>query len=75
MATQDFAVAVGAVLVGVLCIHGAIAQVRSGETWGATGKGRVFRSEEPGYFWALFAVRIVLGPLALLLGWFALLQR
>ena len=72
MALQDTAIAIGATLVGVLCIWGAIAQWRSGETWGATGKGRVYRDEEPTYFWYMFAVRIVLGPIALILGLIAL---
>jgi hypothetical protein len=72
MAPQDIAIAIGAALVGVLCIWGAIAQWRSGETRGATGKGRVRRDEEPVYFWYMFAVRIVLGPIALILGLIAL---
>lgn len=72
MASQDVAVALGLVLAGALCIWGAIAQLRSGETWGATGKGRVCRAEEPRYFWYMFTVRIVLGPVAPLLGLIAL---
>lgn len=42
------------------------------ETWGATGKGRVYRAGEPSYFWYIFAIRIVLGPTALILGLIAL---
>lgn len=60
--TQIIAIAVGCMLVGVLCIGGAIQQLRTGETWGATGKGRVVRDEEPGYFWWMFVMRIVFGP-------------
>lgn len=72
MTSQSVAIAVGAAFVGALCIWGAIAQWRSGETWGATGKSRVYRDEEPVYFWYMFAVRIVLGPIALILGLYAL---
>lgn len=68
----SLALAIGCVLAGVLCIHGAIDQVRKGETWGATGVGRVYREERPGYFWYMFWVRITLGPIALILGLYAL---
>lgn len=70
--TEAVAIAMGCVFVGALCIWGAIDQVRTGETWGATGKGRVYRAGEPGYFWYMFAVRIVLGPISLVLGLLAL---
>lgn len=66
------AIAIGCALVGVLCIAGAINQVRTGVTWGGTGKGRVSRAGEPACFWYLFAVRIVLGPIALVAGLLAL---
>jgi hypothetical protein len=45
-----------------------VAQVRSGETWGGTGKGRVYRNEEPGYFWYMFVMRVALGSAALISG-------
>lgn len=60
--------AIGSVGLGALLIYGAVAQVLSGETWGATGKGRVGRDEEPGYFWYLFAARVLLGPSLVALG-------
>ncbi len=63
--THTLALAAGCILVGLLCTIGAIHQVMRGETWGATGRGRVYREESPGYFWYLFAMRIVLGPIAL----------
>lgn len=62
--TPTFAIAIGCMLVGILCIGGAITQVWTGRTWGATGKGRVYRRDEPGYFWGMFVARIVLGPIA-----------
>ena len=69
---STLALALGCILAGGLCILGAIDQVRKGVTWGATGRGRVFREQSPGYFWYLFWVRIILGPIALLGGVFAL---
>lgn len=66
--TQTLALAAGCILVGVLCTVGAIQQVLRGETWGATGRSRVYREQTPVYFWYLFAVRIVLGPIALIGG-------
>ncbi|MBS0577351.1 MAG: hypothetical protein JSS45_13175 [Proteobacteria bacterium] len=70
--SQTTAIALGCVLVGLLCIGGAIQQVRTGETWGATGKGRVYRDQEPGYFWGMFVARVVLGPIAAIGGLVAL---
>ncbi|MCC7060781.1 MAG: hypothetical protein IT508_11175 [Burkholderiaceae bacterium] len=70
--SQAVAISIACVFVGALCVIGAIDQVRTGETWGATGKGRVYRASEPGYFWYVFAARIVLGPIALAGGLLAL---
>ena len=72
MMSQAVAIAAGAVFVGALCFWGAVAQVRSGETWGGTGKGRVYRIEEPGYFWYMFVMRVALGSAALISGLIAL---
>ncbi len=66
--SQGVAIATGCAFVGALCVIGAINQMRTGETWGLAGGGRVFRSEQPGYFWFLFAARVVLGPIALIAG-------
>ena len=66
--SQAVAISVGCGFAGALCIFGAINQVRTGETWGATGRGRVYRDKDAAYFWAIFAVRIVLGPIALIGG-------
>ena len=35
---------------------------------GATGRDGIYRDQQPGYFWTLFAVRLLLGPLALIGG-------
>ena len=51
----------GLVFVGVVLLGGAIAQLRSGTTYGLAGKGRVRRDDEPGYFLMLLVGRIVLG--------------
>lgn len=72
MTSQQTALAIGSIFVGVLCAYGAVDQLRKGETWGATGKGRVKRAEEPVYFWYMFVVRAVLGPILAVLGVFAL---
>ena len=68
MDSQNAALLIGCIFVGALCTYGAINQVRRGETWGATGKGRVRRAEEPVYFWYVFLVRMLLGPVLLVLG-------
>lgn len=69
------AIAFGCAFAGALCIIGAISQVITGVTWGATGKGKVFRAEEPGYFWYMFSVRIILGPIAFIPGIIALMRK
>ncbi len=71
--SQATAIALGCILVGALCVVGAIQQIRKGETTGATGKGRVTLADDPAYFWYLFAVRSVLGSIAFLGGVWALL--
>ena len=73
MNSQKAALLIGCIFVGALCSYGAIDQLRKGETWGATGKGRVRRVEEPVYFWYVFLVRALLGPLLIGLGLFALM--
>jgi hypothetical protein len=55
----------GAIVVGIILLGAAVAQWRSGTTFGLTGKGRVNRNEEPGYFLMLLVGRIVLGVAAL----------
>lgn len=58
----------GAIVVGVILLIAAVAQWRSGTTFGLAGKGRVRRDEEPGYFLMLLAGRIVLGVASLAAG-------
>lgn len=65
---QKFALRAGLLLVGVLCIAGAFQQWRTGETFGLSGKGKVYRNEEPGYFAMLFYVRMILGSICAVLG-------
>jgi hypothetical protein len=72
MGFAHFALGIGSVVLGGLLIYGAVSQVLSGETWGATGKGRVRRDEEPAYFWYLFAARVLLGPPLVALGLWSL---
>jgi hypothetical protein len=63
-------IAAGCVLLGVVLTASAIAQLRSGATLSGRGgpRGPIRRGERPGYFWFLFWVRIVLGPVAALGG-------
>lgn len=58
---QRFGIRAGLLLVSVLCLAGAFRQWRTGETFGLSGKGKVYRSEEPAYFAMLFYARILLG--------------
>ncbi|MBE0590826.1 MAG: hypothetical protein IH616_00325 [Gemmatimonadales bacterium] len=51
----------GLIFVGIVLLGGAVAQLRSGTTYGLAGKGRVRRDEEPGYFLMLLVGRLVLG--------------
>jgi len=70
---QRIALGIGLILVGIFCTYGAIDQIRKGETWGSrSGKSRASRDEEPTYFWYLFFVRILLGPISIVLGILAL---
>lgn len=55
------ALPVGLAVVGLLLLGGAVAQVRTGSTYGLAGKGRVRRDEEPGYFLMLLVGRLLLG--------------
>ncbi len=66
------AILAGCILAGALCVIGAVNQLRTGETWGGTGRSRICRAREPGYFWYLFVVRAVLGTIALVAGLLAL---
>lgn len=68
MSYQQLALGIGSIFIGILCVLGGIGQVFKGETWGATGKSRVRRDDEPLYFWFLFVVRILLGPILAVLG-------
>jgi hypothetical protein len=63
-------IAAGCALLGVVLTASAIAQLRSGTTLSARGgpSGPITRQQRPGYFWFLFWVRIVLGPVAALGG-------
>ena len=67
---ERIALRLGLILVGFLCLYGAVDQIRKGETFGLSGKGRVLREEEPVYFQMLFFGRLVLGSAALLAGLF-----
>lgn len=67
---QVKALKIGVIFVGILLIYGAIDQVRKGETYGATGRGRFRKEAKPTYFWYLFFVRILLGPILILIGLF-----
>jgi len=70
---QGIVLGIGLILVGILCTYGAIDQLRKGEAWGSrSGKSRARRDEDPTYFWYLFIVRILLGPISILLGILAL---
>jgi len=60
----------GVAFVGIVLIIGAINNLRTGYTFGLTGKGKFYRSEEPGHFMFLFACRIFLGCLSLALVYF-----
>jgi len=55
------ALRIGLAVVGLLLLGGAVAQVRTGSTYGLSGKGRVHRDEEPGYFLMLLVGRLLLG--------------
>ena len=64
MAESDLptaALRVGLAVVGLLLLGGAVAQVRTGSTYGLAGKGRVRRDGEPGYFLMLLVGRLLLG--------------
>lgn len=57
----DRAIVTGLLFVGLLLATGSIIQLVKGETWGATGRGRVRRADSPAYFWYLFLARMILG--------------
>lgn len=70
------AIALGAILVGVILLVSAVHQLRRGETRSNRGgpPGIITRSERPGVFWMLFWIRIVLGPLAIVAGVIAIIH-
>lgn len=70
--SQAVAISVGSEFVGALCVIGAINQVRTGETWGLAPSGRLYRGEQPSYFWFLFVARALRGAIALIGGLLAL---
>jgi len=61
MSLQNKAVILGTAFLCLICLWGAGAQVVKGATWGGSGKGRVYRDQEPIYFWFLFVARVFLG--------------
>jgi len=67
--TQDI-LKFGVVFVGIVLIIGAINNLRTGYTFGLTGKGKFYRKDEPGHFMFLFFSRIFLGCLCLALVYF-----
>ena len=69
MTTQEI-LKFGVVFVGIVLIIGAINSLRTGYTYGLTGKGKFHRSNEPGHFMFLFASRVFLGTLSLALVYF-----
>ncbi len=65
---QRFGIRAGVLLVSVLCLAGAFRQWQTGETYGLSGKGKVYRSKEPAYFAMMFYARIILGCAGLAAG-------
>lgn len=61
---------IGSIILGTILLYSAGAQLRTGSTYGLTGKGRVHRDEEPGYFSMLLVARVALGIATILLGLF-----
>ena len=76
MHPQVIAIALGAILVGVILLASAIHQLRRGETRSNRGgpAGIITRDERPGTFWMLFWIRIALGPLAIVAGVIAIIH-
>lgn len=73
--SQAVVISAGCIMVGALCLAGAVNQVRTGTTWGATGRGRIDRASEPAYFWYLFGARLALGAVAVAGGALAINHR
>jgi hypothetical protein len=59
----------GVVFVGLMLIISAFNNVRSGYTYGLTGKGKFFQKDEPVHFLLLTVARILLGCLCLLVAY------
>lgn len=68
MNTQEV-LKIGVVFVGLVLIISAINNIRSGYTYGLTGKGKFYKKDEPRYFLLLTASRILLGCLCLLVAY------
>ena len=62
----------GLIFVGVVLVGGAIQQVRTGETFGLSGRGHLTRNEAPGYFGFLLVSRVLLGGACVVAGCLAL---
>jgi len=60
----------GVAFVGIVLIISAIHNLRTGYTFGLTGKGKFYREDEPGHFMFLFFSRILLGCFCLALVYF-----
>jgi len=57
----------GSFFLGCLLIAGVFNQYRTGQTYGATGKGRIYKGKDPVYFHYLGIIRTILGAALLLL--------
>lgn len=68
MNTQEI-LKVGVVFVGLVLIISAVNNLRSGYTYGLTGKGKFYQKDEPRHFFLLTITRILLGCLCLLVAY------
>jgi hypothetical protein len=68
MNTQEI-LKLGVIFVGIVLIVSAINNLRNSYTYGLTGKGRFERKDEPVHFMMLFAIRLLLGGMCLLLAY------
>lgn len=60
----------GVVFVGLVLIIMAMNNLRTGYSYGLTGKGKFYQKDEPGLFLFLFVSRIILGCLCLSLAYY-----
>ncbi|OPL19451.1 MAG: hypothetical protein AVO35_10560 [Candidatus Aegiribacteria sp. MLS_C] len=58
---EETVITMGIMLIGLVLAVSAAVQLARGGTWGATGRGRVYRNASPAYFWYLFVARVILG--------------